>query len=106
MKNPQKGEQHLAQAEEITIKKESAGKFQIIVRGEEPDGGWTVNLYPVHYIQEPDDWEIEALATSTVQIHNHMVTPWTASITMGLGSKTKSITVKGRGAPITKKVPS
>jgi hypothetical protein len=90
-----------------SIKKQSNDKsFLVEAEGTTNDGGWkNQRLVPVKYIQEPDNWLVEAEGDAPTGIVNHMVTPWKASHELSLGQKTTTVTISGQNQKITLKVP-
>lgn len=90
---------------EVAIKHLAGNLFRITAKGEVPTAGWSVYLRPVTYVQEPNNWLIEVHGIKPTGSVSQVISPWEASVEMGLGTKTKEITVRGSGKPITKVVP-
>lgn len=90
---------------DVSVEKLKEGKFKITAKGTAPTPGWKIELKPVVYIQEPTDWRIEAVGRRPPGMVAQVITDWQCSLEMGLGTKTKHITVAGRDKEIRKEVP-
>lgn len=99
-------EKELVYVSKVEVTKIKDGRFKVTASGDSPSAGWKVTLVPMTYIKEPDIWLIDANGIRPDDPVAQMLTPWTESIEMGLGPRTKKVAVNGRGGKsVTAEVP-